>query len=370
MRIVVDATPLLLRSAGVKTYTYNLLMHMRRMAGAHEVIAWPYLDPGDDYSHEKSIVSPAETLARLLLLHAANGARLPLLDWIGTPADVFHTSQQLRNPPRRCKLSATIHDVTCWLLPETHSRRNVKSSLWFAEHVMRRADGLIAVSENTLRDAVRVLRVPQERIEAIYPGVSPAFFQAGPKEARQVATKYGLSKPYALFVGTIEPRKNVGTLLDAWLRMSPDLRERFDLVAAGPWGWGEPHTLERLRSSGGSVRYLGYIPEPDLPGLTAGARLLAYPSLYEGFGFPLAQAMAAGVPVVTSNVSSMPEVAGDGGILVDPRSPSEIASVLTRLLESHDLREKLSERARARASLYSWETSAQQSLAFFRRLAG
>jgi alpha-1,3-rhamnosyl/mannosyltransferase len=370
MRIAIDATPLLLRSAGVKTYTHNLLLHLRRLAGEDTVLAWPYLHPGDEYSHEESAVGRAGTLARVALLHAANYSRLPLLDWLPPRADVFHTSHQLRNPPRRAKLTATLYDMTCWLAPETHKPRNVWASRLFAERVLPRADGLIAISESTRRDAIRILGFPPEKIAVIYPGIAEAFFRTTPEEARRAAARYRLNKPYVLFVGTVEPRKNLDTLLDAWAQVASPLREEFDLVAAGPVGWGDQRTLERLRSAEGGLRYLGYVPEEDLPGLTAGAAVFVYPSLYEGFGLPLGQAMAAGVPVITSNVSSMPEVAGEAGLLVDPRSPAEIARALERLLPDAELRQKMAQRGIERARRYRWQVSAAETLQFFHRLAG
>jgi glycosyltransferase involved in cell wall biosynthesis len=364
MRIAIDSTPLLLRSAGVKTYIYNWLRGLRRVAGDITVSAWPYLDPGEEYSHEKSLVSQPATYARLALLHAANYSGLPLLDWLGPRVDLFHASNQLRNPPRACRLTATLYDMTCWLVPETHSAANVRASKLFAERVMRRADGLIAISESTRRDAVRILGLPEEKIEVIYPGVAEAFFRAAPG----TAGKLGLIRPYVLFVGTIEPRKNIDALLDAWGQVRPSLRGEFELVVAGPAGWAKSRTLDRLRAAGNGVRYLGYVAEEDLPGLTAGATAFVYPSLYEGFGLPLGQAMAAGVPVITSNVSSMPEVAGDAGLLVDPRSPAEIAAAIERLLLSPGLRAELSGKGQARARRYTWEACARQSIEFFRRL--
>jgi glycosyltransferase involved in cell wall biosynthesis len=360
MRIVIDSTPLLLRSAGVKTYVYNWFRSLKKAAGGDTVLAWPFLSPGDDYSHEESLVSRPGTYARLALLHAANYSPAPLLDWIGPRADVFHASQQLRKPPRSGRLTATLYDMTCWLVPETHSPRNVWASQLFAERVLGRADGLISISESTRRDAVRLLGLEPDKVVVIYPGVADAFFRAAPAS--------GLSRPYILFVGTVEPRKNIDTLLDAYAQLPSSLRAEFDLVLAGPAGWGDTATLERLRSGQEGVRYLGYVPEADLPGLTAGATVFVYPSLYEGFGLPLGQAMAAGVPAVTSNLSSMPEVAGDAALLVDPRSPSEIAAAVGRLLDSPDLRATLSRNGRLRAQRYTWANCAQQSLEFFRRI--
>jgi alpha-1,3-rhamnosyl/mannosyltransferase len=259
--------------------------------------------------------------------------------------------------------------MTCWLAPETHSPANVRALKHFAEHVMRRADGLIAISESSRQDAVRILNLNPDKVVVIYPGVAEAYFDVPSAETRRVAAHYRLGRPYVLFVGTIEPRKNLDSLLDAWGLLDEELRAQHELVVAGPAGWAGPHTLARLRAGDRGVRYLGYVPEHDLPGLTAGALLLAYPSLYEGFGLPIAQAMAAGVPVVTSNLSSMPEVAGDAGLLIDPRSASEIAGAIRRLLESPDLRSELSRRARLRAARFRWEASAQQSLDWFRSLA-
>ncbi len=364
MRVAIDATPLLLRSAGVKTYIHNWLRSLQRLGGEVTVSVWPYLDPGEEYSHEKSPLSPTATYARLALLHAANYSGLPLLNWLGPQADVFHASNQLRNPPHSCRLTATLYDMTCWLVPETHSPRNVRASKLFAEQVMRRADGLIAISESTRCDAVRVLHLAEEKIEVIYPGVAEAFFRSKPWSIGE----HGLTRPYVLFVGTIEPRKNLDTLLDAWGQLSPSLRAEFELVVAGPTGWASPRTLERLRSAENGVRYLGYIPEAELAGLTAGATVFVYPSLYEGFGLPLAQAMAAGAPVITSNTSSLPEVAGDAAFFVDPKSPGEITAAIERLLLSPGLRTTLAGNGRSRAQAYTWERCAKQSVAFFTKV--
>ncbi|MCC7176337.1 MAG: glycosyltransferase family 4 protein [Bryobacterales bacterium] len=360
MRIAIDCIPLLLRSAGVKTYVYNWFRSMQRQAAGDTLLAWPYVTVADRYSHEESLVSRPGTLARLALLHAATHLRLPVVDWLGPRVDVFHASQQMWNAPRSAVVTATLYDMTCWLVPETHSARNVQGARLFAERVLRRAGGLIAISESTRQDAVRILGLDPLKIEVIYPGIAEAFFHALPKPA---------SRPYVLFVGTVEPRKNLDTLLNAWKQVPPGLRAAFDLVVAGPAGWGNPATLARLRAGDGGVRYLGYVPEEDLPGLTAGAAVFVYPSLYEGFGLPLGQAMAAGVPVVTSNVSSMPEVAGDAALLVDPRSPAGIAAALERLLLSPELRGRLSRSGRARSHLFTWDSCARRSLAFFRRFA-
>jgi glycosyltransferase involved in cell wall biosynthesis len=277
--------------------------------------------------------------------------------WILGRTDVFHVSNQIRNPPKKTKLTATIYDLTCRLMPELHTAANIRADESLAKNIFQKADGLIAISENTRADAIGLLDLDPDRVQVIYPGVPEVYFGAQPRPAEQ---------PYVLYVGTIEPRKNVETLLDAWQGFR--LRHDFDLVVVGSRGWRSEKTMTRLASRPQGVRYLGYVPEDELPGLTAGATAFLYPSLYEGFGFPVAQAMAAGVPVITSNTSCLPEVAGKGALFVDPRSPAEIQAALEKLLTSQSLRDQLRTAGIARARQYRWNACARQSLEFFRRL--
>jgi glycosyltransferase involved in cell wall biosynthesis len=358
MRILIDATSLLLRSAGIKTYTYHWIQHLWLQAGNEQIFTFPHLGKLAALNHERSIFSSGETYPKLALLYAANiFPALPVLSWMTPRADVFHVSNQIRNPPRKQRLTATIHDMTSRLMPELHTQGNVRADESFAENVLRRADRLIAVSENTRRDAARVLGLDPERIDVIYSGIPDVYFGAQPRPA---------DRPYVFFLGTIEPRKNIDTLLDAW--QASRLRDDFDLLIAGSTGWSSEKTLARLASNPAGVRYLGYVAEDELPGLTAGATVFVYPSLYEGFGFPVAQAMAAGVPVITSNTSCLPEIAGEGALLVDPRSPGDIRSALEKLLTSPSLQQQLRTAGQARAEQYRWEICARKSLEFFRRV--
>lgn len=365
MRVVIDATPLLLRSAGVKNYLYYWIRHLQALAEGDEVRAFPAIRLPGEVRHEGSVLGRAATLARLAYVGLANYAPLRLLDWTRPGADVFHASHQCWNPPRRGKLTATLYDLTCWLMPELHSGANVRGMRRFARSVLERADGMIAISEHTRQDAVRILGIPAEKIRVIYPGVPDPFFSVTVQQAHDVAEYYGLPVEFILFVGTVEPRKNVDRLLDAYASLPAALRRTVPLVVAGAPGWGPRHTLRRLRSEPG-VRYLGYVPESHLPALTAAASVFVYPSLYEGFGLPLAQAMAAGVASVTSNVSSLPEVAGGAALLVDPRDVTELREAMERLLVDPDLRLELAAKARPAARRFTWDASARASLHFFR----
>ena len=360
MRIGIDATPVLLRSAGVKTWIWHWVENLRKAAaGTDAVESFPSIGKAARLVHEGSVLGPLTTWPCLAMLYAVNAPGNVLLDLLARGFDVVHLSNQVRRLPRGTRVTATIHDMTCWLMPELHTEANVRADRQFAERVLKHADRLIAVSENTRRDAMRLLDLPPEKIEVIYSGVADSFFDAQPRPAR---------RPYVLFVGTIEPRKNLDTLLDAWAQLKPSLREEFELLVAGPEGWGAERTMARLRALRDGVRYLGYVSEQELPSLTAGATVFVYPSLYEGFGFPVAQAMAARVPAITSNLSSLPEIAAAGSVLVDPRSADELHRGLELLLTAPALRAKLARDGYRQAQEFRWETCARKSLAFFQNL--
>lgn len=367
MRVAVDATPLLVRSAGVKNYLYYWIGHLRRAAGDGVIRTFPPLGPPRPLTHDASATGFVRTFLGLGALAASNYTPLPVLDWMARGCDIFHATNLVRRPPRRPRLTSTIHDMTSWIMPELHSAATRRADAANAD-LLRRAHRLIAVSESTKRDAVRILGISPERISVIYSGVPRAFFEVTPAAIDAVRARYGLKRPFVFALGTIEPRKNIPTLLAAFDALPHSLREHFELVLAGPMGWVGRDTAARVRNIA-TARYLGYIPESDLAPLTAAAAMFAYPSLYEGFGFPLAQAMAAGIPSVTSNISSLPEIAGDAALLIDPRSVTELRDALERLMLSPGLCGELSSKGRLKASRFTWENAAAQSLRFFERAA-
>ncbi|MGD0413643.1 MAG: glycosyltransferase, partial [Verrucomicrobiota bacterium] len=215
MRIFIDAIPLLVRSAGVKNYLFHWIVHLRRLLGDDQVRLFPFLDRLPDLDHEGSVADPPGTLARQALLFALNLWPNRAADLMAPPDGIFHATKLLY-PPRQLRLTATLHDMTCWLLPEFHQSANVAAEKRFAENIWKRAAGLIAVSESTRRDAVQVLNLNPEAIQVIYPGVAEPFFEVTAATSAAARLKYGLRRPYALYVGTVEPRKNLDLLLDAW----------------------------------------------------------------------------------------------------------------------------------------------------------
>ncbi len=363
MRVAIDATPLLVRSAGVKNYLYYWIGHLQRIAGADAIRTFPPLDASLTLRHDASSASPLRTFFGLGALAISNYTPLPLLDAATHGCDIFHATNLVRHPPRRPRLTSTIHDLTSWMMPDLHSAATRSADAATAA-LLKRAHRLIAVSESTKRDAVRILGIPEERIVVIYSGIPRAFFEVKSEAIAAVRDRYQLRRPFVFALGTIEPRKNIPVLLAAYGALPPSLRQHFELVLAGPMGWADRETAARVRGAQ-SARYLGYIPEADLAPLTAAAAIFAYPSLYEGFGFPLAQAMAAGVPCVTSNISSMPEIAGGAALLIDPRSISELRDAFERLMLSPDLQSELSAKGKLQAGRFTWEKAALESLRFF-----
>jgi glycosyltransferase involved in cell wall biosynthesis len=255
----------------------------------------------------------------------------------------------------------TIHDLTALLLPETHSWKVRWSILPFLEKSLERARRIVAVSEATAHDLRFHFPSCAERVRVVYEGVDPAFRPGSPEEIAAIRNELDAPAGYLLYVGTLEPRKNLGALLDAWQLLRREDPETPPLVLAGGYGWrsqGLVRRIEALKPQG--VRALGRVDAGRLIRLLQGASVFVYPSLYEGFGLPPLEAMACGVPTVVSNVSSLPEVVGDAGVTVDPLDPGEIAGAIQTLLQNPERAAKLAERGRERARGFTWEAAARR----------
>jgi glycosyltransferase involved in cell wall biosynthesis len=237
---------------------------------------------------------------------------------------------------------------------------------------VQKADRIVAVSEATAQDLQRISDVSGSRIEVIHNGVDPAYKpQDSGRAAEYVAGKYGVSKDYVLAVGTVQPRKNLATLVEAWKILRDRTKDQFQLVVAGARGWKNTQldeTIRRLGLTGNEIRFLGVVPEEDLPVLYSGSGVFVFPSLYEGFGLPLAEAMACGVPVVASNTSSVPEVVGEAALLVSPTEPEAFAEAILRVRGDDSLRKAMIEKGLSRAACFSWGRAAAQLLECMERV--
>lgn len=226
---------------------------------------------------------------------------------------------------------------------------------------VRRAAGFICISEATRAELEERFPGTRGRTKAIPLGANPAFFDARPSGG---ARRLGVDGPFVLAVGTLEPRKNLPRLVEAFMSLPASLRDGLQLVLAGGRGWSSAELDALTQGHADAIRVLGFVPDADLPSLYAEATLFAYPSLEEGFGLPVVEAMAAGTPVITSDRSALPEVAGDACVLVDPTDTEAIADALQRLLSDSELRDQLAERGRTRAASFTWERTARETLEF------
>jgi glycosyltransferase involved in cell wall biosynthesis len=297
-----------------------------------------------------------------------NVARRDRLDVVHDPFGVspFFVPRQLAPFGR----VLTLHDMVPFVYPETHARL---TNLLFRRYIprsLRFVDQIITDSESSQRDIVRFLRFPSERVTAIPIGVASRFAPAGADERQRACQRLSLPGDYILTVGSLSPRKNLESLFAAF----KELRRRgrpHHLVVVGPTAWKSAGIFRQLRTLGieSDVLLTGFVSDDDLPALYSGAAAFAFPSLYEGFGLPPLEAMACGTPVVTSNNSSLPEVVGDAGLLVDPLDVEALASALDRLLTDPELSSRLIRRGIARSKAFTWERTARAHSCIYRDVA-
>ncbi|HEX2296679.1 MAG TPA: glycosyltransferase family 1 protein [Actinomycetota bacterium] len=296
-------------------------------------------------------------LPRPALYESWHRLRAPKVERATGRVDLIHATS-FPMPPRSAPVVLTIHDLA-WLADPSHfTRRGVSFFRRGLDLALRDADLVTCPSETTRADCVRQGFAP-ERVRVVPLGVDAA--RPAPQRVEEVTRRYGLTRPYVLWTGTIEPRKNLGGLVEAYRLLDADL----DLVLAGPRGWNEDLDA-RLGAARERVHVLGFVPAADLPPLYAGASVFCFPSFMEGFGFPVLEAMAQGTPVVTSAGTSTEELAEGAGILVDPRDPQSIAAGMAEACERRD---ELSAAGRERAQGYTWERTGRLLVEAYREVA-
>lgn len=260
----------------------------------------------------------------------------------------------------------TAHDLAIYRNPEWFPDGQWLSVQHVVPRSLRRADRVICVSRSTARDVQALLGVPRDRLCVVPLGVGPAFHPQPPEAIADIRRRLGLPERFCLFVSTIEPRKNLPVLLDAWSHLD----ERPPLVVAGATGWRSQEIEAKLDQGGPGVHRLGAIARQDLPALYSAATCLCHPAWYEGFGLTPLEAMACGTPVVVSDRSSLPEVVGEAGILVDPADPDAWTAALERLLGDPELQQDLRARGLKRAAGFTWTRTAERTWEVFQTVAG
>ncbi len=364
---------------GTENYSYELLKHL--LAIDTENTYRVYLRSGQGLENEILQVSNVQIIdIRAQRLWTQAGLAWQVLknspDVLFIPA---HTLPVIRRPQQ--KTIVTIHDLGAEYLPQYHQFPQKLYLNRSTEYAVKHATKLIAVSQATKENLIAQLHANPEKISVIYEGYDADHFRPQNKEAMQaVQDKHGLTKPYFLFVGTIQPRKNLERLIEAFAYMvhhyleneevtkdySVNMRElrNIELVLAGKKGWLSDAIYQAPKKYGvtGRVKFLDYVSHSDMPGLYAGALTFVFPSLYEGFGLPVLEAMACGVPVLTSNTSSLPEVGGQVAFYADPYSVDDLAGKLYMLLSQEKLRHKAKSGGIEHAKQFSWQKCAVETL--------
>lgn len=263
----------------------------------------------------------------------------------------------------------TVHDLIALQQPELCQNSTRKYFHRLLPGSVRKSDTIVAISHKVKQDLLDQFGIDSDKVKVIHNGVKPAFFQPQPPESAQgLRQKYGLPERFILFVGVLEPKKNLPRLLRSFCYLKERGRLRHKLVIAGQKGWKYDAIFKAIEKHklGSHVHLTGFFPEADLPGLYALADLFVFPSLYEGFGMPVLEAMAAGTPVVCSNRGALPEVSGGAAVMVDPCDESALAAAIEQTLSDEDLRENLGAKGLERARQFSWARTAQQLLETYR----
>jgi glycosyltransferase involved in cell wall biosynthesis len=383
MRIGIDCSLVPGERAGIGQYAYQLVHALCRIDAENCYRLYPvfYYTFHPQYRLAELPTAPNMRIAHRWLpapvLRVLRHSRAPDLsrEWLLGPVDVVHSTSysapHLRKPGKR--LVTTIYDLSFLTHPECHTPENIAHTLRGTLDAIAWADAVIAISEHTRNQLIERMGVAPDRVMVTHLAPNPSCIRVDdPNRLAQVRASYQLPPSFVLFLGSLEPRKNVLRLLSAYARLSPALRSDVHLVIAGGAGWKNSEvrpTVEDL-GLGDQVHFIGYVPEQDLPVLYSLASVFAYPSLAEGFGLPVLEAMQCGTPVLTSNVSALPEVAGEAALLVCPTDSEAIAHGLSCLLEQPALQTAYRRRGYAHVKQFSWDRCARETLEVYQNVYG
>ncbi|MBI5650018.1 MAG: glycosyltransferase family 4 protein [Chloroflexi bacterium] len=371
MQITLDLSPIVHRKAGLGRYAAALAEQLVTQDKINAYTAFAYGRFDDAMLAPALRALPRATIpldARPYRLSAwlAHALNVPM-DRAFPRADLFHATEHLLPRFKNTKTVFTLHDLIFQFFPAYHLPLNK----WFLTnampHFLKRADAIIAVSEWTKRDAIRLYNLPPEKITVIYEAADPALKPVNdPGIIANARARYANNQPFVFFVSTIEPRKNIRALVDALkILRARGFPQR--LLIAGRKGWLYQPTFDHVKQTGMEdlVSFLDFVPDVDLRALYAACDAFVFPSLYEGFGLPSLEALSCGAPVVCANNSSLPEVVGDAAVLIDPHDPGDIARAVERVITDRAWRAELRTRGFAQAAKFSWERAARETLAVY-----
>lgn len=371
MKIGIDISQIVY-GTGVSVYTKNLVENLLKIDRKNDYLLFAsslrsrkkikeFLIELEEYKNfEPKVASIPPTVLELIWnnLHV-----YPIEKMIGE-VDVFHSSDwtQPKISSLKTKKVTTIHDMVPYIFSSSLPKKIVNNQKKRLNLVKKEVDLVIADSETTKEDIMKFLEIPESQIKTVYLAADPDFKNQDIEKVNETLEKYKIKKPYILSVATQEPRKNIQKLIDVFSEIQ-QRRPELHLVLTGKYGWGPGF------HAGENVIWTDYVPKEDLMCLYSGCRVFVYPSLYEGFGLPVLEAMACGAPVITSNNSSMAEVARDTAILVDPRSTSQLTRSIEMVIDLNmENYQKMAKASLERSRSYSWTKTARETLNIYNSL--
>jgi glycosyltransferase involved in cell wall biosynthesis len=388
MRIGIDYTSAVHQGAGIGRYTRQLVTALLELDRHNEYVLLVsgraktpqdaskpplvpplWLDPAK-YPNLRVMVLPFSERLWTILWHRLH---LPLwVEFFSRALDVFHSPDFALPPVRNARTIVTVHDLSFLRVPQCSYPKLQAYLCQVVPLSVRRANMVLADSECTKSDVIALLEVDAARVKVIYAGVGQEFHPVKDEgRLAAVRARYRLPARFVLGLGTLQPRKNFERLIEAYAQVRQQVGAEIKLVIAGGLGWMYEGIFEKVRELGlqEAVCFPGYVADEDLPALYTMADLFVFPSLYEGFGLPPLEAMACGTPVITSNVSSLPEVVGDAAWMVDPLDVGALAVAMQRLLSDAALRREMIARGLVQARRFTWAQAAKQLLDVYEQVA-
>jgi len=369
MRIGVDLSVIQTTKSGVDWYTHHVIKEMMGLLTPDEELV---LFSNRETGFEKEIeIFPRATVVRSRFRYQEPWRQFILPYLLRKhEIDVCFFTNFVISIAAHCPMVLTIHDLSFKLFPRTHSLRNVIWARSLVPISSRRASRIIADSYNTKIDLLRVMNIREEKVDVIHLGASELFSPEPQPGDDEALLRYGVTEPYLLYVGTLEPRKNLTMLIRAFDRIARDMPD-MHLVLAGRRGWMAQAIFDEMekRNLIGRMHITGYVHDEDLPALYRRSTAFIYPSLYEGFGLPPLEAMSAGTPVIVSRNSSLPEVVGDAGLYVNALDAAELANAIKAVVTDPELAQSLRDKGYRRAQQFSWKKTAEKTLEILREAA-
>lgn len=384
MRIGIDCRTILNpekgEAAGLGHYTYQLVRHLLKIDKKNQYVLFFDRSVKEKktrrFKKRNTIIKYFPFSQYSMFLPIVYSQFLVTASIAREKLDVFHSPVCYLPKAYKNPTVITLHDLAVIKKPEWFTKGEQADAKTIIPRCLEQTKEIIAVSESTKADVKKIFKIKEDKIEIIPHGIDERFFRKRkPKDISRIKKKLGISGDYILYLGMLEPRKNILGIIKAFEQLKKQKRgkqyrfKKYQLVLAGQTGEKMKSALNKIKQSKFKKDIItpGYIEPNDIGPLYAGAKIFVFPSLYEGFGLPILEAMAKGVPVITGNGSSMPEVAGGAALLVDPKKTTEIFSAMLKILTNKKLAVELSKKGRKRARQFSWTKTAKQTLAVYKK---